>query len=55
MTGFPIFYFALVILFDYSSNFLTMTDALWPPKPKALESAARTGRAWALLKVKLRL
>lgn len=40
---------------DYSSYFLTMTVALWPPNPNELERAARTGRFSALLKVKLRV
>lgn len=37
----------------YFSNFLTITVALWPPKPNELDSAARTVRFSALLKVKL--
>ncbi len=40
---------------DYASYFFTITVALWPPKPKELERAARTGRFSALLKVKLRV
>ena len=32
-------------LTSYFSNFFTMMVALWPPKPKELLSAARTGRS----------
>ena len=39
----------------YFSYFLRITVALWPPKPKELLRAARTGRFSALLKVKLRV
>lgn len=35
--------------------FFITTQALCPPKPKVLLMAARTGRRWASLKVKLRL
>lgn len=39
----------------YFTYFLTITVALWPPKPKELERAARTVRCCAWPKVKLRL
>lgn len=44
------------VALDYlSSYFLTMTVALWPPKPKEFDRAARTGRFWARSNVKLRV
>src|SRR6185312_14540806 len=40
---------------NYSWNFLTITEALCPPKPNVLLRAARTTLFCALLKVKLSL
>lgn len=44
-----------IYLKSQSSNFLTMQQALCPPKPNVLLKAARMGRFCASLKVKLRL